>query len=102
MTLAMDLRNKAEEIEMEAPRHVLRRLHSVIEIVDRESRRDTDAKAEEQGHHPRAPGVRRERRSRDLSTVEEPHVVRAAVADYAQLFFALQQRLVHLPVALGL
>ena len=53
-------------------------------------------------HHPGAAGIRRERPAWHFGAVEQAHVVRAAVADDAQFLLALQQRFVHLPVALGL
>ena len=59
--LAVDLRHEAEEIQVQAPGHVLGRLHRVVEVIDRECRRDAEAEAEENRHQPRAARVGRER-----------------------------------------
>src|SRR5918994_506172 len=102
MPLTTHLGYKPEEVQLQPPRDVLRGLHRVIQIVDRERRGDAEAKAEEQRHHPRSADVWREWPARHFRTVEKPHVIGAAVRDDAQLFLALQQRLVHLAIAFSL
>ena len=52
---------------------------------------EVDAEPEEQRHQPGAAGVGRERQPGNLGAIEEPDVVRAAVADDPQLLLTLQQ-----------
>ena len=102
MLVAADRRHEAEERQLETPRHVLRRLDRVVHVVEAERHADGEHEPDGQRHQPRPAAGRRHRRLRNFGAIDDPHVVRAAVARDAQLLLPLEQRFVDLAVALRL
>ena len=100
--VAAHRRHQAEERQLQAPRHVLRRLDRVVHVVEAERHRDRQHESDDDRDQPRPASAGRHRRLRHFRVVDDAHVVRAAVRGDAQLLFAGQQRLVDLAVALRL
>ncbi len=100
--VAADRRHEAQEGQLEAPRHVFRRLDRVVHVV--EAVRDADSQHQPDGERkqPGAPAGRCERAARHLRVIDDAHVVLPAVARHAQLFFARHQRLEDVAVGLRL
>src|SRR5262245_16449504 len=78
------------------------RLGRVLEILDAKGQRERDHQTGDDRGEPIAPRVGRERSAWHLGAIDDLHVVRAAVADDAELFLLLQQRLIDLTVRLRL
>ena len=100
--VAGNLRRQSQERKVQLVGHIIGVLDGVVEIVEEEHQAQRQRQAGQDRQHQVAPRHGCERRARLLGVVDHPDVVPAAVGQHLQLFFAEQQGLVQLAVAVGL